>query len=156
MEAQYIKGKEIITLPKIVEVDGVEIALNDEQLRQLGYLPIAEVIMDQADILSAMAPTIPEIKRKVMDSLTVNIPGSGLPYMIGFSWETTIVDNEIRFKMVRDENGLGTPNNPIIFAEYVLLIPNAHYLYEGEVYKYKGLKDKATTWEDVVDNMEKI
>lgn len=154
MEIQYIKGKEIITLPKIIEVDGIEIALSDEQLRQLGFKPIDEVVMEQAEILSGMAPDAETIRQRIADSLIIKV--QALPYMIGFTWQTTIVDNEVRFKLVPNQNGLGTPNNPVIFAEYVLLIPNAYYLYEGEVYKYKGLKDKATTWEDIVANMEKI
>lgn len=152
---KYIRGTEIIETPKYVEIDGVQIELSDVQLRLMKYKPLDEVIMEQNETLSAMAPTVEEIKQRVMDSLTINIPGSGLPYMIGFSWQTVIVDNEIRFKMVRDENGLGTTNNPIIFAQYVILIPNACYLYEGDLYKYRGSKkSKAIDWESCKDDME--
>lgn len=152
----YIKGIEIISTPKLIEIDGVTLELSDEQLRELGYTPIDEVFIAQAEILSSMAPSAEIIKQRVMDKLSVTVPSSGLPYMIGFRWDTTIVDDEIRFKLVPDSNGLGTKNNPILFYMYVLLVPNAHYLYDGNIYKYKGAKRSVDNWDDCKDEMELV
>lgn len=149
---KYIKNLEVIETPYIITIGSDEIALSDSQLRQIGFKPIDEVIYEQADVLSGMAPDAETIRQRVADSFIIKV--QALPYMIGFTWQTTIVDNEVRFKLVPDQNGLGTKNNPIIFAEYVLLIPNAHYLYEGNIYKYKGTKSKAEDWETVKDKME--
>lgn len=149
---KYIKGLEIIETPVYTEFMGTQITVPDEQLRVIGYKPIEEVVLEQADILSGMAPDAEAIKQKVMDSLTIKV--QQLPYMIGFSWQTTIVDNEIRFKLVPDSNGLGTKGNPIIFAQYVLLVPNAHYFYENNIYKYKGTKMNADNWDSCKDFME--
>lgn len=151
---KYIKGLTIEETPITTQVGDQTIELTDEQLRSLGYTPLTEVILSQAEILSGMAPNAETIRQRVADSLVVNV--QQLPYMIGFAWQTTIVDNEIRFKLVPDQNGLGTKNNPIIFVEYVTLVPNAHYLYEGNFYKWKGVKTTAGDWDSIEDNMEKI
>lgn len=151
---KYIKGIEIIETPKIVEIEGVSLELSDEQLRQMGYTPLDEVVMAQAEILGNIIPSAIDIKEKLIDSMTVVIPEGGLPYKLGYSWEPKIVANNIIFESVRDENAIGTNKAPIIFAEYVLLIPNAFYLYEGNLYVYVGSEGKADDWDSCKDYME--
>lgn len=151
---KYIKGLEIIETPRYTEVDGIQIELSDSQLRFMGYIPIDEVIMEQAEKLANTVPSEEDIKEKLVNKLSILIPGDGLPYKLGYTWEPKIEGNCIVFESVRDSNGVGTNNNPIIFADYVMLIPNAFYLYEGELYVYVGIKGKATNWDSCKDFME--
>lgn len=152
---KYIKGLDVKETPvKATTVYG-DIELVDQQLRELGYLPYDEVVYEQAQVLNALAPSETEIKQQFMDSLTVTIPEKGLPYMRGFSWELVLVDNDIRYKLVPNPNGLGTQKNPILFAEYVKLFKNVYYFYQGKIYRYVGDRtDNAIDWDDVKDNME--
>ncbi len=154
---QYIKGLDVKETPIMVEALDGNIELVDQQLRELGYLPYDEVVYEQAKTLNALAPSEMEIKQQFMDSLTVTIPEKGLPYMRGFSWELVLVDNDIRYKLVPNPNGLGTKNNPILFADYVKLLKNVYYFYQGVIYQYVGGRtDNAIDWDDVKEDMKEV
>lgn len=151
---KYIKGLEVIETPYIITIGSDEIALSDSQLRQIGFKPIDEVIYEQADKLTNTIPTEDEIKEKLIGQMQVTIPHGGLPYKLGYTWEPKIVNNNIIFELVREPNGVGTNLNPIIFCEYVILMPNAFYLYEGNEYVYVGAPGKASSWDQCKDDME--
>lgn len=154
---RYIKGMDIKETPVMAEVMDGNIELVDQQLRELGYKPYEEVVYEQARELNNICPSAEEIKQKFIENINVVIPEKGLPYMRGFSWELVFVDNEIRYKLVPNPNGLGTLNNPILFENYIKLFSNVYYFYQGKIYKYVGSRtDQALSWEDVSDDMEEV
>lgn len=151
---KYIKGIDIIETPYYVSIENTTLELSDQQLRELGYTPIDEIILEQADKLLNIIPNEDELKEKLIGQMAVTIPEGGLPYKLGYTWEPKIVNNNIVFESIRDPYGVGTNNNPIIFCEYVALVPNAFYLYEGDLYVYVGTVGKAQDWDSVKSNME--
>lgn len=154
---KYIRGIDIIETPVIITIEeSYKITLSDSQLRELGYRPVEEVIYEQGNELLPIEPNAKEIKEELLKNIKVEIPEAGLPFKLGYKWKPKLVNDRIIFENVKDANAIGTSNNPILFVEYVKLIPNAYYLYEGERYVYVGEPSSATTWEDIEYYMEKF
>lgn len=155
---KYIKGIDIKETPVITTTsEGYTITLSDQQLREIGYKPVDEVIMEQDAELMELEPDEDDLKRSLIDNIKVEYPSSGLPFKLGYKWVPRISGDKIIFESIRAESAIGTGNNPIIFIENVLLIPNAYYLYEGERYVYCGVERKtATSWEEIEADMEKF
>lgn len=137
---KYIKGLDVKETPVMAEVMDGNIELVDEQLRELGYKPCPKVIYEQAQELNSLIPSTEEIKKQLVDSLTVELPTEGLPFKLGYKWVPKIVNNNIIFESERDANAVGTDKNHIIFTEYIKLVPNAFYLYNDKRYVYIGLR----------------
>lgn len=154
---KYIKGLDVKETPIMVDALDGNIELVDQQLRDLGYLPYDEVVYEQAKSLNSIVPSEMEIKEQIVNSLTVQIPTEGLPYKLGYKWIPKIVNNTIVFESVRDANAVGTDKNPILFTQYVKLVPNAYYLHEDIRYVYVGLRtDNAMNWDEVKEDMEEF
>lgn len=154
---RYIKGMDIKETPVMAEVMDGNIELVDQQLRELGYKPYEEVVYDQAKELNNLMPNEYDLKQQLVDQLEVVFPEGGLPFKLGYKWVPSIVNNNIVFESVRDANAVGTDRNPILFENYVKLVPNAYYLYEDTRYVYVGLRtDQALSWEDVSADMEEF
>lgn len=156
---KYIKETIIEETPIMVEISGgISIELSDTQLRSLGYKPLDEVIIEQGDELMVIDPDVEKIKEELVNSIDVVIPESGFPFKLGYKWVPRIVEgNRVIFESIRSEDSLGTRDNPIIFVDNVILVPNAYYLYEGDLYVYVGLtRDIAKDWDSVSQLMEKF
>lgn len=52
-----------------------------------------------------------------------------LPFKVGYRWERKLVGMTVVYESVRDENAIGTQNNPIIYTEECPLIDNAWYKF---------------------------
>lgn len=154
---KYIKGSKVKETPVTVETEEGNIELVDQQFRELGYKPYDEVVYEQYDVLNAVQKSDDDLKQELMDSLVVEYPAGGLPFKLGYKWVPSIVNNKIIFESVRDADAVGTDKNPILFVNYVKLVPNAYYLYNESRYVYVGLRtDNASSWDDVSADMEEF
>ena len=55
-----------------------------------------------------------------------------LPFKVGYRWEL----QGTSFVLVKDENALGTQENPIIYTEDVQMFDNAFYKKDGKLFVY--------------------
>lgn len=69
---------------------------------------------------------------------------------LGYNWvEDYIGETLVKQTYVEQENPVGVVDNPFEFAEGIMLIPNAYYIYNGKCYVYIGTESKtATGWND--------
>lgn len=69
---------------------------------------------------------------------------------LGYNWvEDYVGETLVKHTYVEQTNPVGVVDNPFEFAEGVMLIPNAYYIYNGKRYVYVDTESKtATVWND--------
>lgn len=151
----YVKNNSRIEGELVINVEGIDITLTENQMIQLGYIDENEYIRNVNKELDLTSP-ISDMKTNIIDELELSLPSDAgingemitLPFKLGYKWEPIIENGKITYVSVEDPTAFGTRSNPILYSVSIILMPNAYYIYNNELYVYVGKKLYVTNYGD--------